>query len=95
MSRSCSESGGKNGGVAFGKFVKLLGKTAFYEAAMAEAFRMAKGFFPVNVVLPPPEPIRLLVPDDLSLSLIIFLAMPDALFVLLLSFSPLELEEVV
>ena len=36
---------------------------------------MAKGFLPVNVELPCPVPTKLLVPDDLSLSLIIFLAM--------------------
>ena len=38
---------------------------------MELALRMAKGFFPVNVELPPPVPTRLLVPDDLSLSFII------------------------
>ena len=79
-----------------GRFVKLFGKTAFCEAAMAEALRMAKGFLPVRVVLPLPEPIRLLVPDDLSLSLIIFFAIPLAFEpCLVLSFSPLEFEEVV
>jgi len=32
--------------------VKLLGKTAELVDAMAEAFRMAKGFFPVRLVCP-------------------------------------------
>jgi hypothetical protein len=81
--------------VAFGRFVKLFGNTAFWEAAIADAFRIANGFFPVKVVLPLPEPMRLLVPDDLSLSLIIFFAMPLALFPCFRSFSPLEFEEVV
>lgn len=35
---------------------------------------MANGFFPVSVEFPLPVPTRLLVPDDLSLSLIILLA---------------------
>lgn len=64
--------------MAFGKFVKLLGKTAFYDAAIADALRIAKGFFPVRVELPAPAPMRLLVPEDLSLSFIIFFAMPLA-----------------
>ena len=38
---------------------------------MELAFRIANGFFPVKVELPPPVPTRLLVPDDLSLSFII------------------------
>jgi hypothetical protein len=38
---------------------------------MELAFKIAKGFFPVKVELPPPVPTRLLVPDDLSLSFII------------------------
>lgn len=56
-----------------GRLVKLFGKTAFWVAAIAEALRMAKGFLPVSVEFPTPVPTRLLVPDDLSLSLIIFL----------------------
>ena len=59
-----------------GKLVKLLGNTAFYEAAIADALRIANGFLPVSVVFPPPVPIKLFVPDDLSLSFIIFLAIP-------------------
>ena len=58
--------------------MKLLGKIAFWVAAIADAFRMAKGFLPVRVVpLPVPVPTRLLVPEDLSVSFIIFLAMLD------------------
>ena len=69
---------GRNGGDTFGKFVKLFGKIAFWVAAIADAFRMAKGFLPVRVVpLPVPVPTRLLVPEDLSVSFIIFLAMLD------------------
>ena len=52
--------------------VKLFGKTAFYVAAIADAFRIANGFLPVNVEFPLPVPTKLFVPDDLSLSLIIF-----------------------
>lgn len=41
----------KNGGVAFGKFVKLLGNVAPPETeAIALALRIAKGFLPVRVV---------------------------------------------
>lgn len=40
---------------------------------MADAFKIANGFLPVNVEFPAPVPTRLLVPDDLSLSLIILL----------------------
>ena len=65
-------NGGKNGGETFGRFVKLFGKTAFCVAAIAEAFKIANGFLPVRVEDPDPEPTRLLVPEDLSLSLIIF-----------------------
>jgi len=53
--------------------VKLLGNTAFYEAAMAEALSTANGLFPVSVVAPFPIPMRLLVPELLSLSFIILL----------------------
>ena len=60
-----------------GKFVKLLGNTAFYDAAMAEALRTAKGFFPVKLELPLPEPTRLLVPLDLSVSFIMRFYIPD------------------
>ena len=42
-------------------------------AAIADALRIANGFLPVSVEFPTPVPTRLLVPDDLSLSLIIFL----------------------
>ena len=55
--------------------MKLLGNTAFYVSAIAEAFRTANGFLPVRV--DPPEPTRFLVPDDLSLSLIIFLEIDE------------------
>ena len=78
MCPSFSFKGGRNGGCTFGKFVKLFGNTAFWDAAMADALRIANGFLPVNVEFPPPAPIRLLVPDDLSLSLIIFFAIPLA-----------------
>lgn len=47
-------------------------------AAIADAFRIANGFLPVRVVpLPVPVPTKLLVPEDLSLSFIIFFAMLD------------------
>lgn len=55
--------GGRKGGVTFGKFWKLLGNLAVEVEAIAEAFRIAKGFFPV-IELPaaaPPET-KLLVP---------------------------------
>lgn len=68
-----SSSSGKNGGDTLGRFVKLFGNTAFWVAAIAEAFNIANGFLPVKVELPDPVPTKLLVPDDLSLSLIIFL----------------------
>ena len=56
-------------------------------AAIADAFRIANGFLPVRVVpLPVPVPTKLLVPEDLSLSFIIFLAMLDDCDYLL--FSP-------
>ena len=44
--------GSKKGGVTFGKFAKLFGKTAVAGDAIAEAFRIAKGFFPVSEVCP-------------------------------------------
>ena len=79
-----------------GRFVKLFGKTAFYVAAIAEALRIANGFLPVRVELPPPVPTRLFVPDDLSLSFMIFLAIPLAVLLYLdLSLSALEFEEVI
>jgi len=43
-------SGSKNGGVAFGKLAKLLANYADVTLAIALAFRIAKGFFPVRVV---------------------------------------------
>ena len=55
--------GGRKGGVTFGRFWKLLGNFADEVEAIAEAFRIAKGFFPV-MEFPeeaPPET-RLLVP---------------------------------
>ena len=57
--------------------VKLFGKTAFCVAAIEEAFKIAYGFLPVRVELLPPVPTRLLVPEDLSLSLIILLLMAE------------------
>ena len=62
---------------------------------MAEALRMAKGFLPVSVEFPEPLPTRLLVPEDLSLSLIILLAMAPPAYPLLLSWPDplLVLEE--
>ena len=45
--------GFKNGGVAFGKLVKLFGKVAPPETeAIADALRIANGFLPVRVVYP-------------------------------------------
>ena len=55
--------GGRKGGVTFGRFWKLFGNFVEEVEAIAEALRMAKGFFPV-MELPeeaPPET-RLLVP---------------------------------
>ena len=52
VSVSLESSGSRNGGDTLGKLVKLLGKTAEEVDAMAEAFRMAKGFFPVRLVYP-------------------------------------------
>ena len=55
--------GGRNGGVTFGRFWKLFGNFADEVEAIAEAFKIAKGFFPV-IELPeeaPPDT-RLLVP---------------------------------
>jgi hypothetical protein len=69
---SFPSNAGRNGGTTFGRFVKLFGNTAFYVAAIADAFRIANGFLPVNVEFPFPVPTKLFVPDDLSLSLIIF-----------------------
>jgi len=43
----------RNGGVAFGRFVKLFGKVAPPDTdAIALALRIANGFFPVSVVYP-------------------------------------------
>jgi hypothetical protein len=42
---------------------KLFGNLAVLVLAIADAFRMAKGFFPVKELpWPPPDPTRLLVP---------------------------------
>ena len=71
-SLSFPSNAGRKGGTTFGRFVKLFGKTAFYVAAIAEALRIANGFLPVNVEFPFPVPTKLFVPDDLSLSFIIF-----------------------
>ena len=43
---------GKNGGVHFGKLVKLLGNLAVLVEAIADAFRIAKGFLPVREFAP-------------------------------------------
>jgi len=53
---------GKNGGVAFGRFVKLFGNFAVLVLAIAEAFKMANGFFPVKEFPCPPPLTKLLVP---------------------------------
>lgn len=71
MSLSNPYNGGKKGGETFGRFVKLFGNTAFYDAAIADAFNIANGFFPVKVELPLPDPTKLFVPDDLSVFFII------------------------
>ena len=42
-----SSRGGRKGGNTLGKLVKLFGKTAEVGLAIAEAFNMANGFFPV------------------------------------------------
>jgi len=81
LSFSYSVNGGKKGGVTFGRLVKLFGNTAFWVAAIAEAFKIANGFFPVTVWLFPPLPTRLFVPEDLSLSLIILFAIAELLYV--------------
>ena len=62
---------------------------------MADAFKIAKGFFPVRVELPEPLPTKLLVPELLSLSLIILLAMAPPFWPLSLSLPDplLELED--
>ena len=46
-------SGSRKGGVAFGRFVKLFGNFATFELAIADAFKIAKGFFPVRELAPP------------------------------------------
>jgi len=46
-------------------------------AAIADALRIANGFLPVRVEFPCPVPTKLFVPEDLSLSLIIFFARPE------------------
>jgi len=45
--------GGRNGGETLGRFAKLFGKTVDYGEAIAEAFKMAKGFFPVRLLFIP------------------------------------------
>ena len=50
LSFSSSPSGFRNGGETFGRFTKLFGNTAVAGEAIAEALRMAKGFFPVREV---------------------------------------------
>ena len=50
LSFSSSPSGFRNGGETFGRFAKLFGNTAVAGEAIAEALRMAKGFFPVREV---------------------------------------------
>lgn len=45
----------KNGGDTFGRFVKLFGKTQVAGSAIADAFKIAKGFFPV--IEEPVEPL--------------------------------------
>lgn len=59
-------SGGKKGGVAFGRLVKLFGNLAVLVLAIAEAFNIAKGFLPVKELPDPPLPCppltKLLVP---------------------------------
>jgi hypothetical protein len=56
-----SSNGGKNGGYTLGKLVKLLGKTAPPVGdAIADAFNIANGFFPVKEL--PYPPTKLLVP---------------------------------
>ena len=71
MYTSVSRStGSKNGGETFGRFVKLFGNTHVAGSAIAEAFKIAKGFLPV-IDEPPPyfdvdpsSPSRL--PEDLA-----------------------------
>lgn len=57
-------SAGRKGGDTFGRFVKLFGNLAMLVLAMADAFSMAKGFFPVRELpeLLPPPLTKLLVP---------------------------------
>ena len=47
---SLASRGSRKGGDTLGKFVKLFGKTAEEVEAMAEALRIANGFFPVKLV---------------------------------------------
>jgi len=42
-----SAIGSRKGGETFGKLVKLLGNTQVAGSAIADAFKIAKGFFPV------------------------------------------------
>ena len=51
MFLSSPSKGGKNGGDTLGKLLKLLGNYAEVVEAIAEAFRMTKGFFPVRELL--------------------------------------------
>ena len=59
---SDGSSGSRNGGDTLGRFVKLFGNTAELVDAIADAFRIANGFFPVRLVCPP-LPIILLAPE--------------------------------
>jgi hypothetical protein len=68
MSFSSGRSASRNGGETFGKFVKLLGKTAELVDAIADAFRMAKGFFPVRLVWPWLPPVSILEAPELVFS---------------------------
>ena len=82
---SAPSRGGKNGGLTFGRFVKLFGKIACWLDAIADAFKMANGFLPVKVELPEPDPMRLFVPELLSVSFMTPLRAevedePDSLF---------------
>ena len=45
-------TGYKNGDETTGKFVKLFGNVAAVTLAIADAFRIANGFFPVSLVCP-------------------------------------------
>lgn len=57
-----SSNGGKNGGYTLGKLAKLLGKVALVGEAIADAFRIVKGFLPVTELPPAPEDTRLVLP---------------------------------